>query len=86
MSKGELIESLEVREYKPGEIIVREGEPHDRFFAILKGEVQITQLDKSIRILTERDVFGLENYYRGVPYTTTAKATSPRASRRTSRS
>jgi CRP-like cAMP-binding protein len=77
MSKGELIESLEVREYKPGEIIVREGEPHDRFFAILKGEVQITQLDKSIRILTERDVFGLENYYRGVPYTTTAKATSP---------
>ncbi|HOJ15143.1 MAG TPA: cyclic nucleotide-binding domain-containing protein [Deltaproteobacteria bacterium] len=69
------IESLEVREFKPGEIIVKEGDPSDRFFAILTGEVQISQLDKPIRILTERDVFGLENYYRGVPYTTTAKAT-----------
>ncbi|HPC47119.1 MAG TPA: cyclic nucleotide-binding domain-containing protein [Deltaproteobacteria bacterium] len=68
------IESLEVLEYRPGEIIVREGDPSDRFFAILSGEVQISQLDKPIRIVTERDVFGLENYYRGVPYSTTAKA------------
>jgi CRP-like cAMP-binding protein len=69
------IESVEVREYRPGEVIVREGEPSRYFYAILQGEVQIYQLDKHIRILSDRDVFGLENYYRGIPYTTTAKAT-----------
>lgn len=69
------IESVEVREYRPGEVIVREGEPSRYFYAILQGEVQIYQLDKPIRILSDRDVFGLENYYRGIPYTTTAKAT-----------
>jgi CRP-like cAMP-binding protein len=69
------IESVEVREYRPGEVIVREGESSRYFYAILQGEVQIYQLDKPIRILSDRDVFGLENYYRGIPYTTTAKAT-----------
>jgi CRP-like cAMP-binding protein len=69
------IESVEVREYRPGEVIVREGEPNRYFYAILQGEVQIYQLDKPIRILSDRDVFGLENFYRGIPYTTTAKAT-----------
>jgi CRP-like cAMP-binding protein len=69
------IESVEVREYRPGENVVREGAPSRYFYAILQGEVQIYQLDKPIRILTDRDVFGLENYYRGIPYTTTAKAT-----------
>lgn len=69
------IESVEVREYRQGEIIVREGDPSRYFYAILQGEVQIYQLEKPIRILTEKDVFGLENYYRGIPYTTTAKAT-----------
>lgn len=69
------IESVEVREYKQGEIIVREGDPSRYFFAILQGEVQIYQMEKPIRILTDQDVFGLENHYRGIPYTTTAKAT-----------
>ena len=57
------IESVEVLEYKQGEIIVREGEPSRYFYAILQGEVQIYQMDKPIRILTDQDVFGLENYY-----------------------
>jgi CRP-like cAMP-binding protein len=69
------IESVEVREYRTGEIIVREGASNRYFYAILQGEVQIYQLDKPIRILTAKDVFGLENYYRGIPYSTTAKAT-----------
>jgi CRP-like cAMP-binding protein len=69
------IESVEVREYRPGEVIVREGAPNSYFYAILQGEVQIYQMDKPIRILSDRDVFGLENYYRGIPYSTTAKAT-----------
>lgn len=69
------IEAVDVREYRPGEIIVREGSSHEYFYAILQGEVQIYQLDKPIRILSDHDVFGLENYYRDIPYSTTAKAT-----------
>jgi CRP-like cAMP-binding protein len=68
------IEAVAVKEYQPGEYIVREGESNEYFYVILQGEVQIFQLDKPIRILTDRDVFGLENYYRGIPYSTTAKA------------
>ncbi len=75
MQQASSIESVEVREYKQGEIIVREGDPGRYFYAILQGEVQIYQLEKPIRILSAQDVFGLENYYRGIPYTTTAKAT-----------
>ncbi|HHO77054.1 MAG TPA: cyclic nucleotide-binding domain-containing protein [Deltaproteobacteria bacterium] len=69
------IESVEVKEYRAGELIVREGASNKFFYAILQGEVQIYQLDKPIRILSDHDVFGLENYYRGIPYSTTAKAT-----------
>jgi CRP-like cAMP-binding protein len=69
------IEAVDVREYRSGEIIVREGDSHEYFYAILQGEVQIYQLDKPIRILSDHDVFGLENYYRDIPYSTTAKAT-----------
>ena len=69
------IEAVDVREFRPGEIVVREGDSHEYFYAILQGEVQIYQMDKPIRILSDHDVFGLENYYRGIPYSTTAKAT-----------
>ncbi len=76
-SKTKSIEAIEVREYAPGEIIVKEGTSNEFFYVILQGEVQIYQLDKSIRILKDRDVFGLENYYRNCPYSTTAKALQP---------
>ncbi|MBN2297955.1 MAG: cyclic nucleotide-binding domain-containing protein [Deltaproteobacteria bacterium] len=69
------IEAVDVKEYRAGELIVREGASNEYFYAILQGEVQIYQLDKPIRILSDHDVFGLENYYRGIPYSTTAKAT-----------
>jgi len=69
------IEAVDVKEYRAGELIVREGASNEYFYAILQGEVQIYQMDKPIRILADHDVFGLENYYRGIPYSTTAKAT-----------
>ena len=75
MLEPKAIEAVSVREYRPGEIIVKEGDSNRYFYAILQGEVQIYQLDKPIRILSDRDVFGLENFYRGIPYSTTAKAT-----------
>ncbi len=75
MLESNTIEAVSVKEYRPGEVIVREGDSNAFFYAILQGEVQIYQMDKPIRILTDKDVFGLENYYRGIPYSTTAKAT-----------
>ncbi len=74
MTEVRPFEAVGVREYQKGEIIVREGDPNRYFYVILQGEVQIYQLDKAIRILTDHDVFGLENYFRGLPYSTTAKA------------
>lgn len=65
-----------IKEYKPKEVIVAEADPGDRFFVILKGEVEILQNGKSIRILREDDIFGLENYYLKRPYTTSAIALS----------
>ncbi len=71
------IEAVEVREYRAGEIVVREGDSNEFFYAILQGEVQIKQMEKAIRIIGDHDVFGLENYFRDRPYTTTARVTKP---------
>jgi CRP-like cAMP-binding protein len=68
------IEATNVKEYQPGEIIVKEGASNESFYVILQGEIQIYQSDKPIRTLGERDVFGLENYFKGRGYSTTAKA------------
>jgi len=74
MPESNFIQAVVVKEYQPGEIIVREGDPNEYFYVILDGEERISQLDKTIRILTDHDVFGLENYFRGINYSTTARA------------
>jgi CRP-like cAMP-binding protein len=70
------LHDINIREYRPKEIIVSEADPCDRFFVILKGEVEIFQNNKSIRILKEGDIFGLENFYLIHPYTTSAHCLS----------
>ncbi len=66
------IKDVVVREYIPREHIVVEGSSNDRFFVILKGNVEILQNNKSIRVLKDGDVFGIENHFLKRPYTTTA--------------
>jgi CRP-like cAMP-binding protein len=68
------ISAAEVKEYLPKQIIVSEGQDNKYFYVILKGEVEISQNDKTIRIIKEGDVFGLENFYLKRPYTTTSRA------------
>jgi len=63
----------QVKEYAPGSIIASEGEKKDVFYVILQGEVEIFQNKKSIRVLQEGDVFGLENMYVYKSCSTTAK-------------
>ncbi|MEA3223683.1 MAG: cyclic nucleotide-binding domain-containing protein [Thermodesulfobacteriota bacterium] len=70
------IEATTIKNYQPGEIIVKEGASNEFFYVILQGEIQIYQMNKPIRILGDRDVFGLENYFRDRGYSTTAKATN----------
>lgn len=65
-------QDVNIREYEPNEVIVSEGSANDRFFVILKGNVEISQNKKSIRILKDGDVFGIENYYLERAYTTSA--------------
>ena len=66
-----------VKEYEPGEIVAAEGEKNDVFHVILKGDVEVFQNSKSIRVLKEGDVFGLENFYLRKSCTTTSKTIAP---------
>ena len=68
------VSAHQVKEYAPGAIIASEGDKKDVFYVILKGEVEILQNKKSIRVLQEGDVFGLENVYVYKCCSTTAKA------------
>jgi len=70
--QADTIQNVAIREYIPKELIVAEADPSDRFYVILKGEVEIFQNKKSIRVLKEGDIFGLENFYLNRPYTTSA--------------
>ena len=76
------IQKVIIRQYGPHDIIVDEGSSNERFYVIMQGRVEILQADKGLRILKDGDVFGLENYYLQLPYTTTAisRATSRIAS------
>lgn len=74
MPEANFIQAISVKQYQPGEIIVREGDSNEYFYVILEGEVRISQMEKTIRLLSDHDVFGLENYFRGNNYSTTAKA------------
>ena len=68
------VSANQVKEHAPGAIIASEGEKEDVFYVILQGEVEILQNKKSIRVLQEGDVFGLENVYVYKCCSTTAKA------------
>jgi CRP-like cAMP-binding protein len=68
---------VSIRNYRPLEKIVSEGDAQDFFYVIHDGTVEISQNRKIIRTLREGDVFGIENYYRKRPYTTTACVITP---------
>jgi CRP-like cAMP-binding protein len=53
--------ALDVRTFLYGEEITREGEDCPFFFVILTGQVRISQREKTVRLLSDLDVFGLEN-------------------------
>lgn len=64
-----------------GEVIVRQGDPADRFYVIDSGQVRVTQVQdgdvKLLRDLGPGDVFGEIGLLRGIPRTATVTATTP---------
>ena len=65
----------------PGQVVVRQGDPADRFFHILDGTFEVTQVKDAggaprfLRSLGPDEVFGEIGLLRGVPRTATVTAT-----------
>ncbi len=67
---------------EPGEVVVRQGEPADRFYVISRGSFTVSQAsgpgepELPLRTLGPGDVFGEIGLLRGIPRTATVKAES----------
>ncbi|ROR01558.1 cyclic nucleotide-binding domain-containing protein [Desulfosoma caldarium] len=69
--------AAQARTYQEGELIVVQDEPLQGFFVILDGHVRISREDRRVRVLKQKDVFGMEAMvHRGkCPYS--ARAMTP---------
>ena len=65
----------------PGDVVVRQGDPADRFYVIDSGAMRVTQVQDGdvhlLRDLGPGDVFGEIGLLRGVPRTATVTASTP---------
>lgn len=62
----------------PGQVVIRQGDPADRFFLVGDGKLSVTQVgdeeERELRQLGRGDVFGEIGLLRGVPRTATVTA------------
>ena len=69
---------MEREEVAAGSVLVREGEPDDRFYVLLSGVLAVSQRDLGARsILRPGDYFGEVAAALGVPRTATVSAMTP---------
>ena len=61
-------------EVDAGTVIVREGDPSDRFYVIARGRVEVTQGGRQLRFEGRGDFFGEIGLLREVPRTATVTA------------
>ncbi len=79
---AETTRRLRTMRFGEGQTIIRQGEPADRFYIIVQGEVVVTQIDgggeaAEIARLGPGDYFGEIGLLREIPRTTSATARTP---------
>ena len=73
-----LASRLEREEVAPGETVVREGEPGERFYVVLSGMLNVSQQDRGERrVLRPGDAFGEVALAMGIPRTASVRAVTP---------
>jgi CRP-like cAMP-binding protein len=69
---------MEREEVAPGTVLVREGEPDDRFYVLLTGVLAVSQRDLGARsVLRPGDYFGEVAPAMSIPRTATVSAMTP---------
>jgi uncharacterized protein YhbP (UPF0306 family) len=72
---------LESRQFEAGQIVVRQGEPADRFFIVVDGEVEVVHEEgertRSVNVLRAGEFFGEIAILRETPRTATVRALTP---------
>lgn len=79
---GELLSKLAARlereDVPPGDLVVREGEPGDRFYIVLSGLFDVLQEERGERrLLRPGDYFGEVALAMKIPRTATVRALTP---------
>jgi CRP-like cAMP-binding protein len=77
---GEMAQSLEEARFRPGDVIVREGDPADRFYMIESGQVEAAQsaaeADVHLRTMGAGEYFGEVGLLATMTRTATVRAVS----------
>ena len=71
-----LASELQSAAYEPGETIIREGEPGERFYIIAEGRTRAARDGKQLREMSTGDSFGEIALLRRIPRTATVTAVS----------
>ena len=69
-----LSSELQSATYEPGDVIIREGEPGDRFYIIAAGRTRATRDGRQLREMSTGDSFGEIALLRRIPRTATVTA------------